>query len=83
MVFPISQFASIWAVENIQWIWLGYEAYATVAMYASRFWDGELVGSTEMMLAKELEKGKKVALMGNKVNRVVASLQYWTVKSVA
>lgn len=36
-----------------------------------------------MMLAKELEKGKKVALMGNKVNRVVASLQYWIVKSVA
>ena len=83
MVFSVSLFASIWANEDIQWIWLGYEAYATIAMYTFRFWGWELVGSTEMMLTKELKKGKKVALMGDEGKGVMASLQYWTVKSVA
>lgn len=36
-----------------------------------------------MMLAKELKKGKKVALMGDEGKGVMASLQYWTVRSVA
>ena len=35
-----------------------------------------------MMLAKELEKGKKVALVGDDGKGVLASLQFWTVKSV-
>ena len=83
MVFPVSLFASIWANAYIQRIWLGYEAYATIAMYAFRFWGGEFVGSTEMMLAKGLERGKKVALVGDEGKGVLACLQCWTVKSVA
>lgn len=83
IVFPVSLFASIWADEYVQRIWLGYEAYATVAMYAFRFWGGEFVGSTEMVLAKGLERGRKVVLVGDDGKGVMASLQCWTVKSVA
>ncbi|CAF9913163.1 MAG: hypothetical protein ALECFALPRED_008654 [Alectoria fallacina] len=83
MVFPVSLVASIWADQDIQRIWLDYEAYATIAMYAFRFRGGELVGSTETMFAGELEKGKKVALMGDDGKGVMASMQCWTAKSVA
>ncbi|KAK4691434.1 hypothetical protein P7C71_g5566, partial [Lecanoromycetidae sp. Uapishka_2] len=82
MVFPVSLLASIWANPNIQWTWLGYEAYATVSMYGFRFKGGELVGSTEMMLAKELAKKKKVALVDDDGKGVVASLETWTENSV-
>lgn len=61
MVFSIILFASIWASDGIHRVRLQYESCATTSMYAFRLigWRiGELVGNTESLLAKELEKGK-------------------------
>lgn len=82
LLFLVGLLASIWADEGVQRIWLGYEAYATLAMYVYRFRSGGLIGSTEAALAKELGKSKKVALVGDDGRGIVASVNHETVPSV-
>ena len=83
LLFPIGLVVSVWADEKIQWIWLSYEAYATLAMYVFRFFGGAMVGTTEEELAKGLEKGNKVALLDEEGKGVIASLKTWVVGDVA
>lgn len=83
LLFLVSLFASIWADQGVQSIWIGYRVFATLTMYDHRFKDKDFFGSTEMALAEELRKRKKVALVDDAGRGVVASLRCWAYDSVA
>lgn len=83
MVFPVSLIASIRASEDVQRIWLRYQAFAIISMLASRFLGNGLVGSTESRLADKLKRSKKVALVDGEGKGVEASLHVSRAESVA
>lgn len=57
MFFPISLFASIWASEEAQRWWLGYEAFAIASMYAFRFMEKGWLGVRKVCWRTSWRKG--------------------------
>ena len=83
MVYPGGLVAFIFATQTIQWIWLGYQLYAMLAMHFYRFCGGESIGTTEKWVARELKNKGKVCFDDGSGNRVIAELDAAIVRSVA
>ena len=55
-VFPTGLMCSLlWMPEGLQYTWLGYQLYATVALYIYRFTRGNQWATTESKLAQKLK----------------------------
>ena len=58
LVFPIGLMCStIWMSAGLQYVWIGYQLYATVAMYMYRFTRAHQWARSEARLAQKLAKG--------------------------
>ena len=58
LVFPIGLICSIiWMPIGLQYVWLGYQLYATLAMYAYRFTRAHQWARSEARLAQKFAKG--------------------------
>ncbi|KAG8529172.1 uncharacterized protein KY384_005807 [Bacidia gigantensis] len=56
--FPAGLVASlIWMPEGMQYFWLGYQLYATIALYVARYTKGRQWATTEARMAAVLGKG--------------------------
>lgn len=57
LLFPIGLICSIvWMPLGIQYAWLGYQLYTTIAMYVYLFMDGHALGTTEQSIAQQFQK---------------------------
>jgi len=70
--FPAELLALAWAPAPAQWMWLGYQLYAVVAMHVARLTGLTGCGRTEERVARLLEQ-HKVAYLGSTLNRLAAS----------
>jgi hypothetical protein len=72
--FPAGLIALAWASPNAQYLWLGYQVYAIVAMHISRLvgWGG--CGRVEERVAERLERVQKAYLGGDGIGMIYASL---------
>ena len=83
LIFPVGLVAFVFAPQAVQWTWLGYQLYTTLAMHLFRFVDGGTIGSTESELARALQKGKPVRFSDSKGNTIRALLDLKIAKSIA
>ena len=83
LIFPTGLIAFVFAPQPIQWIWLGYQLYTTVAMHFFRFVDGGTIGSTESELARALRKDKCVRFRDPQGKIIYAQLDLKIVDSIA
>ncbi|KAL8791212.1 MAG: hypothetical protein Q9213_000169 [Squamulea squamosa] len=59
LVFPIGLMSSlIWMPVGLQYLWLGYQLYATMAMYTYRFTREHQQATSESRLAQKFAEGK-------------------------
>lgn len=54
MIFPFGAFAFAFAPPALQWVWIGYQLYATFSMFIYHSYGGESLGTTEQLLARAL-----------------------------
>ncbi|KAG8526271.1 uncharacterized protein KY384_000264 [Bacidia gigantensis] len=54
-IFPAGLVAFVFAPQGVQWTWLAYQLYTTVAMHFYRFCNGDSLGSTEQRMARVLQ----------------------------
>jgi hypothetical protein len=73
--FPISLVYLTWASTDTQYLWLGYQLYAVLAMHVARLvgWNG--CGRSEETIAKILQNGKEAYLGGHGKVAIRAKLQ--------
>ena len=83
LVYPGGLITFIFAPIAIQWVWLGYQLYAILAMHIYRFGEAEHVGTTQEWIARELSSHKKVCFDMGGGNRVIAQLANYVEPSVA
>ncbi|CAG8953822.1 hypothetical protein HYFRA_00006714 [Hymenoscyphus fraxineus] len=80
-LFPIGTICSIlWMPIGLQYTWLAYQLYATLAMYVYNFSDGHSLGTTEKKIAQQWTnqraKGKKNKVyFGSKEGVLMAELE--------
>jgi hypothetical protein len=82
LVYPGGLIALIFALVTIQWVWLGYQLYAMLAMHVYRFNDGEHVGTTQKWIGRELHRTGQVLFEDGSGNKLVAHLETSIVPSV-
>jgi hypothetical protein len=72
--FPAGLIALAWASPNAQYLWLGYQVYAIVAMHIARLvgWGG--CGRAEERVEETLERFQKAYLKGDGNGMICASL---------
>ncbi|CZR66798.1 uncharacterized protein PAC_16699 [Phialocephala subalpina] len=75
MIYPSGLIAFIFASQQIQWMWLGYQLYTILSMHLYRFCGGKWIGTTERWIAKELENGKAVCFGDVNGHKVIAQLE--------
>lgn len=57
LIFPIGLVTSIiWMPPSMQYLWLGYQLYATLAMYVYRYTNGHIWATTEEALAAQFQR---------------------------
>jgi len=83
LIYPAGLIAFIFAPITIQWVWLGYQLYAMLAMHIYRFGECEHIGTTQAWIARELLHHGSVSFDDGSGNRVVAELQSSTARSIA
>jgi hypothetical protein len=83
LVYPSSLLSFVFAPVAIQWLWLGYQIYAIVAMHLYRFCDGDNIGTTQESVASALSDRKCVYFVDGAGNRILAQLESAIVFSVA
>jgi hypothetical protein len=83
MVYPAGLVAFIFAPMQIQWVWLGYQLYAMLAMHIYTFNKAERFGTTQEWLATSMSSGgsEGVVFDDGSGNRVVAELRHALVVS--
>ena len=74
VVYPGGLIAFIFAPTTIQWVWLGYQLYAMLAMHLYRFGEAEHIGTTQEWIARELSSHNSVCFDDGSGNRVVVQL---------
>ncbi|KAH7464032.1 hypothetical protein FOMA001_g17947 [Fusarium oxysporum f. sp. matthiolae] len=62
LYFPVGLVISQWSNEDAQYLWLGYQLYAVIAMHIVRLFGWKDLGRTEKRIAKLLSNGKTVWL---------------------
>lgn len=66
-VFPSGMLcALVWMPPNLQYLWLGYQLYATIAMHVQRYSGGHVWATTEERIARVLSRtkdGESVAVL--------------------
>ena len=82
-VYPGGLIAFIFAPITIQWVWLGYQLYAMIAMHVYRFGGGEHIGTTQKWIARELSQKHQAIFDDGSGNKVMARLETSTISSVA
>ena len=60
---------------EVQYLWLGYQVYAILAMHIVRIAGLRGSGRTEERIARELESGREVWFVGESRNAVSAELE--------
>lgn len=83
LYFPAGLLSLLWMNQNGQYLWLGYELYATLGMHITRVlgWTG--CGRTEKRLARLLQQKKQVWLQSSRGCTVAASLETTTIFNMA
>ena len=82
LIFPAGLIAFVFAPQPIQWTWLAYQLYTTLAMHFSRFCHGGSIGSTESEMARMLQHQESVRLCDAQGNTLIAKLNIEVVDSV-
>ena len=59
-IFPVGLLALLWLDVKVQFVWLSYQLYTTIAMLICRLGGGSSGGTTEERIAKAFSKGKDV-----------------------
>jgi len=59
-IFLVGLLMTIWLDQTIQFVWLGFELYITLAMLSCRLAGGTTSGTTEEAIAHTLSVGKEV-----------------------
>ena len=60
-IFPVGLLAvTLWLTIDVQFVWLGYQLYTSLAMLVCRLFAGSSWGTTEECIAKALAKEKQV-----------------------
>jgi hypothetical protein len=82
LYFPSGFVALIWMEPVVQYLWLGYQIYAILAMHVVRIagWGGSR--RIEECIARNLESGKEVWLLGENGHAVAAKLETAEVDSI-
>lgn len=81
-VFPVGLVISImWMPVPMQYLWLGYQLYATLAMHVYRYANGHLWGTTEEAIVAGFDNGSRkvpplsqVILRGQDGTEVIATI---------
>jgi hypothetical protein len=81
-VFPSGIIAFVFASQEIQWLWLGYELYTMLVMHIYRFSDGKSIGSTQQEMARLLGRRKPVRFVDSQGIGVIAVLSGKVVENV-
>jgi hypothetical protein len=71
LIFPAGLICLIWADVRAQYLWLGYQIYAILAMHFSRLLGLQGAARTERAVARELERSKEVFLKVGVENETV------------
>jgi hypothetical protein len=82
-LYPGGLIAFIFAPTSVQWVWLGYQLYATLTMHVYRFSDEQHIGTTQKWIGRELHHKNQVLFDDRIGNKVVARLETSIVDSVA
>ena len=72
-LFPAGLLALLWADDQIQYIWLGYQLYVIGTMLVCRFAGWETCGTTEERIAKALQTENNVVFEGKVVLNLVTT----------
>ncbi|KAK9437392.1 uncharacterized protein VB005_08380 [Metarhizium brunneum] len=83
LLYPGGLIAFIFAPVAVQWVWLGYQLYAMLAMHMYRFGDGEYLGMTQKCIGEQLYHKTKVFFDDGSGNVVLARLENKTAQSIA
>lgn len=83
LYFPAGLVSLLWMDPTIQYIWLGYQIYAIMAMHILRLLGATGIGRTEERIARALGKDEVVVLVSKQGKAVVASLSWTAVNGVA
>jgi hypothetical protein len=82
LYFPAGLLALLWMKTEAQYLWLGYQIYAILAMHVVRIAGLGGSGRTEERIARELESGREAWLVGESGNAISAKLETVEVDSV-
>ncbi len=75
LYFPAGLVLNIWMDEPIQYLWLGYQLYAVLAMHVVRLLDWQSCGRTERRAARYLSQRKTVWLKSAGAPTVAATIK--------
>ena len=75
LYFPSGLMALIWMEPGVQYLWLGYQIHAILIVHVVRIagWGG--CRRIEECIARNLESGKEVWLLGENGHAVIAKLE--------
>ena len=82
LYFPAGLLSLLWMEPEAQYLWLGYQIYAILAMHVVRIAGLGGSGRTEERIARELESGREVWLVGESGNAISAKLKTVEVDSI-
>lgn len=82
LYFPAGLLALLWMNPVVQYLWLGYQVYAIIAMHVARLFGFGGSGRTEERVARLLENGRKVCLQSGSA-KVWVELEMEEVGSVS
>ncbi|KAE8354027.1 hypothetical protein BDV28DRAFT_156539 [Aspergillus coremiiformis] len=83
MVYPGALIAFVFAPVAVQWVWVGYQLYAMLAMHVYRFYGGKYIGTTQEWVAQALSRRRRLCVFDATGHGVVAELESSTVSTVA
>ena len=83
LYFPVGLVMTQWLNEEVQYVWLGYQLYAVIAMHVVRVLGWQEVGSTADRISKLLSDKKTVWLQSSEGCTVSANLTVYRVASTA
>jgi hypothetical protein len=74
-VYPSGLVAFVFVPVDVQWVWLGYQLFAMLAMHLYQFINGDHLGSTLNSAARALSHHRKVYLSDESDTWVLAMLK--------
>jgi hypothetical protein len=80
--FPLGLLSMLWLNQSVQVLWLSYQLYTIIVMYIMRIRGSNGRGRIEEGMAKELAKGKTIALKSEGGGIIMAKLDSTAVERI-